>query len=158
MKGGLEMSKYLQEQYDKIYNFCYFRVKNKEIAEDLTQETFLKYFSYKSYIEKGKPMALLYTIARNNCIDYFRLKQTNELDENLSTDTQNQIDINITLKAAISKLSFEDQELIMLRFTNELGIMEIANYLNISRFAVNRRIKSLVNKLKIELKEEDFYE
>ncbi len=157
MRGGFKVSKDLQEQYDKIYNFCYFRVKNREIAEDLTQETFLKYFSYKSYIEKGKPLALLYTIAKNNCNDYFRLKQTEELDENLSEDTQNETDTNITLKTAVSKLSFDEQELIMLRFTNELGISEIANYLNISRFAVNRKIKSTIKKLKLYLKEEDFY-
>ncbi|MFI3326322.1 MAG: RNA polymerase sigma factor [Clostridia bacterium] len=151
------MSKDLQEQYDKIYNFCYFRVKNREIAEDLTQETFLKYFSYNSYIEKGKPLALLYTIAKNNCNDYFRLKQTDELDENLSEDTQNETDINITIKTAVLNLSFDEQEIIMLRFTNELGILEIAKYLNISRFAVNRKIKTVLKKLKLDLKEEDFY-
>ncbi|MFI3325200.1 MAG: RNA polymerase sigma factor [Clostridia bacterium] len=151
------MSKDLQEQYDKIYNFCYFRVKNREIAEDLTQETFLKYFSYNSYIEKGKPLALLYTIAKNNCNDYFRLKQTDELDENLSFDNGSQIDTNLTVSKAISKLSFDEQEIIMLRFTNELGILEIAKHLNISRFAVNRKIKSTLKKLKLELKEEDFY-
>lgn len=157
MRGGFKVSKDLQEQYDKIYNFCYFRVKNREIAEDLTQETFLKYFSYNSYIEKGKPLALLYTIAKNNCNDYFRLKQTDELDENLSEDTQNETDINITIKTAVLNLSFDEQEIIMLRFTNELGILEIAKYLNISRFAVNRKIKTVLKKLKLDLKEEDFY-
>ncbi len=33
----------IEEQYDKIYRFCYYRVKNKETAEDLTQETFLRF-------------------------------------------------------------------------------------------------------------------
>jgi len=53
------MSVSLQEQYDKVYRYCYFKVKNKEIAEDLTQETFLKYFSQKSYISRGKPKSYI---------------------------------------------------------------------------------------------------
>lgn len=36
------MSVSLQDQYDKIYKYCYFKVKDKYIAEDITQETFLK--------------------------------------------------------------------------------------------------------------------
>ncbi|WP_398450398.1 RNA polymerase sigma factor, partial [Sedimentibacter sp.] len=47
------MSVSLQDQYDKVYRYCYFKVNNKEIAEDLTQETFLKYFSQTSYINRG---------------------------------------------------------------------------------------------------------
>ncbi|MCL2406106.1 MAG: RNA polymerase subunit sigma-24, partial [Defluviitaleaceae bacterium] len=39
------MSLSLQEQYDKVYRFCYFKVKNSHLAEDLTQETFLRFFS-----------------------------------------------------------------------------------------------------------------
>ena len=64
------MSVTLQEQYDKIYRYCYFKARNKEAAEDLTQKTFLNYFSQKSYINKGKPLAYLYTISKNLCIDF----------------------------------------------------------------------------------------
>jgi len=66
------MSLSIHDQYDKIYKYCYFKVKDKQTAEDLTQETFLRYFSQKSYINKGKPLAYLYTIAKNLCIDFYR--------------------------------------------------------------------------------------
>lgn len=65
------MSENLQEQYDKIYKYCYFKVKNKDIAEDLTQETFLKYFSQTSYINRGKLLAYLYTIAKKSVYRLF---------------------------------------------------------------------------------------
>ncbi|WP_242860907.1 sigma factor [Defluviitalea phaphyphila] len=39
-------------------------MNNKEVAEDLTQETFLKYFSQTSYINRGKSLTFLYTIAK----------------------------------------------------------------------------------------------
>ncbi|MEG1947416.1 MAG: RNA polymerase sigma factor [Lachnospiraceae bacterium] len=76
------MSLELQEQYEKIYAFCYFKVHNREVAEDITQETFLKYFETTQYLEKGKKLAFLYTIARNCCNDYFRkTKQTTDIDD-----------------------------------------------------------------------------
>ncbi|MGL5677818.1 MAG: RNA polymerase sigma factor, partial [Cellulosilyticaceae bacterium] len=75
------MSISLEDQYDKIYKYCYFKVKIKEIAEDLTQETFLKYFAQNAYISRGKPLAYLYTIAKNQCTDYFRKQQPVPLQE-----------------------------------------------------------------------------
>lgn len=67
------MSVSLQEQYDKVYKYCYFKVKSKDIAEDLTQETFLRYFRQSSYISRGQPLSYLYTIAKNQCIDYYSI-------------------------------------------------------------------------------------
>jgi len=61
----------LQEQYDKVYKYCYFKVKNAHLAEDLAQETFLRFFGQQSYISRGKPLAYLYTIAKNLCIDAY---------------------------------------------------------------------------------------
>ena len=39
------MSADIEEQYDKIYRYCYFKTQNAALAEDLTQECFLKYLS-----------------------------------------------------------------------------------------------------------------
>ena len=33
----------IQKQYEKMYSYCYFKLHNRELAEDITQETFLKY-------------------------------------------------------------------------------------------------------------------
>ena len=37
------MSIDIDEQYDKVYRFCYFKLKNQHLAEDITQETFLRF-------------------------------------------------------------------------------------------------------------------
>uniref|UniRef100_UPI004056704F RNA polymerase sigma factor n=1 Tax=Acetatifactor sp. TaxID=1872090 RepID=UPI004056704F len=34
----------LEEQYDKIYRYCYFKVRKREVAEDITQEAFLRFY------------------------------------------------------------------------------------------------------------------
>lgn len=153
------MSLELRDQYDKIYRYCYFKVKNKEIAEDLTQETFLKYFSQTSYISKGKPLAYLYTIAKNNCFDYFRKRKNIEIDAEMAApDYIASFETCLTMKQAVEKLSEDQQELILLRFTNELGVGEIAKMMNLSRFVVYRRINSALTELKRYLREEDFHE
>ncbi len=60
------------KQYDKIYRYCYFRLKNKETAEDITQETFLRFLKHGEYQGKGNELHYLYVIARNLCIDEYR--------------------------------------------------------------------------------------
>lgn len=153
------MSASLQTAYDKIYKYCYFKVKNKELAEDLTQEAFLKYFSQKGYISHGKPLAYLYTIARNQCIDYFRQKKTEPLGEDFPADCEeNTVLTNLAVSRAVESLSSEFREIILLRFASQLTMGEISQALGISRFAGYRKINAALKALKQMLREEDFYE
>jgi RNA polymerase sigma-70 factor (ECF subfamily) len=71
----------IEEQYDKVYRYCYYKVHTQEIAEDITQETFLRYFNQTTYLDRGKPLAYLCTIARNLCNDYFTRKMTEPLED-----------------------------------------------------------------------------
>lgn len=151
------MSVSLQDQYDKIYRYCYFKVNNKEIAEDLTQETFLKYFSQSSYINRGKPLAFLYAIAKNLCIDFYRKnKELNFNEEVLDNYDISEFETNFVVRQAVSTLPNDLQELLLLRFANELGIGEIASIMGVSRFSVYRKLNKAFEKLKVILKREDF--
>ena len=147
----------IQEQYDKIYRFCYYKVKNSVMAEDLTQETFLKYFSQNTYIERGKMLAYLYTIARNLCMDTFRKIQPEPLADDIPiTDGFEQVELSLTLKEVLSSLSEQNRELLLLRYVNELSVGEIASIMEISRFTVYRRINSVIADLRSSLRKEDF--
>ena len=75
------MSINLEEQYDKIYRYCYFKIHHKERAEDITQETFLRFFKNDSRMENEEAMRFLYTIAHNLCIDEYRKRQNLTLDD-----------------------------------------------------------------------------
>ena len=46
----------LSEQYDKIYRYCYFKVHHCQTAEDITQETFLRYFSKNLSLDSSKEL------------------------------------------------------------------------------------------------------
>ena len=71
----------LEEQYDKIYRYCYFHVKDQYLAEDLTQETFFRYYRQEGVRIRVQEMAYLYTIARNLCIDHYRKTKEEEKKE-----------------------------------------------------------------------------
>lgn len=141
----------IESYYDKIYKYIYFKVNSKTKAEDLTQETFLRFM--KS--ECNEPERYLYTIAGNLCIDeYRRIKPVFTEDEDITQVEEGFEDIILekqVLANALKVLSDEDREMIVLRFVNEEPIGEIAKLYGISRFALTRRLNKAKNRLKEEL-------
>lgn len=156
-----------EEQYDKIYRYCYFKLKDAHLAEDLTQEAFLRFFSGNNYISRGKPLAYLYTIAKNLCIDNFRQKTREQVpltDEavyvNISSGDTNQsiksVESSIIIKNALKSLTDDEQEILLLRYANDLSMGEISTFTGVSRFAARRKINNALAKLKTVLRKEDF--
>lgn len=139
----------IEVYYDKIYRYIFYKVNNKALAEDLTQETFYKFL--KSECEE--PERFLYTIARNLCIDeYRRIKPVSTEDEEalaVTTEFEDALVERTAVKEALDKLDEEDRELVILRFVNDEPIGEIVKMYGMSRFAVTRRL----NKAKSTLKE-----
>lgn len=151
------MSSELSEQYDKIYRYCYVRVHSRETAEDLTQETFLRYLEHPQYSSSSKTMQLLYTIAGNLCTDHFRKHSTEELPEDLSSDEdlERSAISGITLRQALSSLDKQDRDMVLLRYVNEEPIGVISQLMGISRFAVNRRLSAVLKKLRESMGKEE---
>ena len=149
----------IEQQYDKLLRYCYMKLRDRTLAEDITQETFIRFFESKDYHSIGKEMAYLYTIARNLCIDYFR-KQKDELIEDLpakiqempeSRDKVEDIVDRISIEQALDSLTADEREAVVLRFSGELSVEDIAKSMDISRFAVRRRILSALEKLRKEM-------
>jgi len=131
------------ENVKDIHRFIYFKVNNKEEANDLTSMVFLKTWNYVRERKLGPSRtlrALLYKIARNTIIDYYR-ESGHKLavsldDENSkieivdeSTAPQDLIDQKADLELIKDKLMLlkeEYREVIVLRFINELSLSEIA--------------------------------
>lgn len=144
------MSLDIDEQYEKIYRYCYLRIRHKETAEDLTQETFLRYLEHPHYSSEDKTLQLLYTIAGNLCTDEFRKKKPTELSDTESDGKDMEEDVlsGYELKMALDKLSSEDREIVLLRFLNGVPLNVIAKLYNISRFSLSRRINRILSSLK----------
>lgn len=149
----------LEEQYDKIYRYCYFKVHNRETAEDITQEAFLHFFESGTYQDTGRSLQYLYTIARNLCTDEYRRRRTEPLDDSFpkgyaEDSTEDTITARLSVRLALAALEETDRELLLLRYVNETPVSVIASLLGISRFAVRRRVMQAVRNLKEQLKED----
>lgn len=151
------MSIDLEEQYDKIYRYCYFKVHQRETAEDITQETFLRFLESSDYVNTGKAMQYLYTIARHLCVDEYRKPKTEPLDEEaFDSYVEDNMITRISVKMALMQLDESDRELLLLRYVNEVPISVICKLYGISRFAVYRRVSQAAKNLKGKLGKEDF--
>ncbi len=145
----------INEQYDKIYRYLYFRLKNQHLAEDLTQETFLRFLESSSYKDTGRPLAYLYAIARNLCMDEFRKVPMEELKEDLAQEGfEDRVVEKQSLQQAMQVLTGEEQELLLLRYVNEVSFADLCRLYGRSRFALYRELKRITEKLKRGISDE----
>lgn len=171
------MSMDLKEQYDKLYRYCYLKLHNREKAEDITQESFLRLWESGHYRDTDHAMQYLYTIARNLCIDAYRrsrydvlrydalrcdvlrcdalMKENPEKAGDQASDSsfQEKVVTALTLREALDTLEEANREILLLRFVNDMPIHIIGSLLGISRFAVYRRINRAIRQLREILKE-----
>ncbi len=121
---------------EKIYRFVYFRVGHKEIAEDILSDTFTKAWLKINQINAADALSgWLYQIAKNNIIDYYRLKKElvplEEVEEILEDEASPVDATNLNLQQAkilqvLEQLSEDQQQVIKYRFFEDLTSEEIA--------------------------------
>ena len=142
----------------KIYRFIVVKVARREEAEDLTHQVFLSAWqSIGSYKDVGYPFSSwLYRIARNQVIDHYRTRKISvgldEVDPNLfATESYESLaherfELDRVL-AAIRRLKPEYQDVIMMRFIEDLPVRDVALAIDKSEGAVkliqHRALKQL---------------
>ncbi len=146
----------LAEHYDKIYRYCYCKLKQRELAEDITQETFLRFLNHGHDFHAAHALPYLYTIARNLCIDEYRKKKpllaiVEEQIEDIGAEER--MFTGVSVRLALSELEEEERELLLLRYVNEAPVYVICKVYGLSRFSVYRKLKSALKKLEEHLKE-----
>jgi len=130
-----------------IFRYLYYRVGDKQVAEDLTSEVFIRMIrSIQDYRTKNASIeAWLYQIARNLAIDHHRKMRVRNhvpLEENLMDDNgsvDETIEKNLTsdtLVKALALLNDDQREVIVLRFVNSLPIAQVAQLMHKSEDAI----------------------
>lgn len=145
---------------DAIFRFCMVKVSNVELAEDMTQEVFTRYWQY---LRDGKEMtntrSLLYTIANNMAKDWYKKKKSDSLDQKLeggmqitatdaSPETQAVYHEVIT---TIEDLDEKDQEVLILRYVEGFDPKDIAEMLEESANTISVRINRATKRLQKQL-------
>lgn len=160
----------------KIYGYIYSKVSNRDITEDIFQETFFKVIhtlkSKKYYNEEGKFLSWVLRIASNLIIDKFRNDKKMPLDrdtDDLSvfyriSDSSLNIEkslikdqINIDLKAIIEKLPHDQKEVIMMRYFLDMSFKEIADFTGVSVNTTLGRMRYAITNLRKVIEKNKIY-
>lgn len=162
----------LYDKYgEKIFRFMAWRVRSREQAQDLAADTFLKVWQYiareKKKVENFQ--ALLYRIAANCLADYYRDKQreretviSEEQWNTLVDGSQNLEDEALRrneitrVYGFLQKLPAPEQDILLMKYAEDLSVKEIAVILNKSAGAVRVALHRAVKSLKVLLKSGDF--
>lgn len=161
----------------KVYTSIYLIVKDRYIAEDLMQETYIKAIDViKSgrYNEEGKFLPWVVRIGHNLAIDFFRkdkryptivledgskLFNSFEFAEESSEDIQLKADKITNVRELIKKLPDEQREVLVMRHYEELSFQEIADQTGVSiNTALGRMRYALINLRKMLEKQESAYD
>ena len=144
--------------YSDILRYCRYHVPEESLAEDEVQETFLKVFRYfDDYRHRGKFRAFLYQVAANTCTDLCRKRRWESVDEEIPDeergmeDTENETDF----RRMIRSLPRELEEIVYLRFSQEVKLREIAEITGTPLRTVQSRLRRALDLLKKEMKEGD---
>lgn len=140
-----------------VYAFALSKVYNKNDADDILQDTFLRiYENAKLYVPLGKPMAWVFTVELNIINRYFQLKSRYDVlnDETIihdivdeANDSKNNEIQDEYLITLLESLDEFEREVISLHLVSDLKFREIAEMLNkplstiLSKY--NRAIKKM---------------
>lgn len=149
---------FIRDNYEKIYKYCFYHLGNRELAQDITQEVFLKFIrNIDCYSEYGKLSNFLYVIARNTITDDFRKRNRldiSELAEEQEDDSGGQMDVlleRLSIEAALEELEKAEKEIVLLRYYQELKIRDIARILEMPASTVRYKLKKAEKYLKTRL-------
>lgn len=164
----------LNRYQNRLYSYIYFIVKNTELAEDIFQETFVKAImtiKQGRYTENGKFPAWLTRIAHNLIIDNYR----QERNENVVSCDEGEVDLLNNMKLSEGNIEMEmindqiqsdvrqlvkllpdnQQEVVYMRFYQDLSFKEIAEITGVSINTALGRMRYAILNLRRMAEEKD---
>ncbi len=150
----------------KVYSYIYFIVRNKEITEDVFQDTFIRVINtikQGRYTDNGKFVAWVNRIAHNLIIDYFRheknentvsnndfadfdLFNNSKLSEQTIEDQLVKDQVFYDVQKLVSSLPDNQKEVVLMRYYDGLSFKDIADKTNVSiNTALGRMRYALLN-------------
>ena len=159
----------LYDRFSKVvYNKCYGFSKNKEEAEDLTHDVFIRLFvKLKTFKGNSKFSTWLYSFTYNFCVNYVQRNthkknekitvvtdQIKEEDESQDIDDAQLFELKSEkLGKALSLIDVKEKMILLMKYQDDMSIKEISETLVIGESAVKMRIKRAKQKVVIAYEE-----
>ena len=159
--GDLDKMGLLFERHHRpLYKFLYHMTSNKDACQDMVQNVFYRMLKYRhTFTGEGEFKTWMYHLSRNVLNDHFRQNKTvihfdvhglaDKLEGGIRADLDLEDVDNVALvQRALSILSAEDREILVLSRFQELKYQEIAGILNMSEGAIKVRVHRAMGELK----------
>jgi RNA polymerase sigma factor (sigma-70 family) len=158
--GNLQQASLLFERYNKrIFNFLARMTMDREVAEDLTQNVFLRMIKYRSsYKEGSKFQSWIYQVARNIFSDHYQATKNRKADfidvekmgdrmadneESATVDEQEKL-----LQRSLAMLNEEQRELLVLTRFQQMKYEEVAVIMNTTVANIKVKVHRAIGKLR----------
>ncbi|GGM40693.1 ECF RNA polymerase sigma factor SigW [Paraliobacillus quinghaiensis] len=158
--------------YERVYRDAYFVIKDRYLAQDIVQDTFVKAYKHISNLESREKLgAWLSTIATRTAIDLIRKQNTwngiptedlalnymhskQEIASSVEVIVENEL-IQEALIVKISELKPEYREVIVLKYIHELKDTEIAQWTDLKEGTVKSRIHRAKKELRVLIQKDE---
>ena len=153
----------LYDRFSKVvYNKCYGFSKNKEEAEDLTHDVFIRLFvKIKTFKGNSKFSTWLYSFTYNFCVNYVqrndhkKKEKVTVVTDNIKEDDISQEIDDLTLfelkseklAKALTLIDPTEKMILLMKYQDDMTIKEIQDFLKIGESAVKMRIKRAKQKV-----------
>ncbi|MFH6992570.1 RNA polymerase sigma factor [Flavobacterium sp. FlaQc-48] len=164
----LALSALIKRHESKIYGFIYSKIADRDISNDIFQDTFIKVIrtlKSNSYNEEGKFLPWVMRISHNLIVDHFRktkkmpmYRETEEFsifsimsDDSLTIENKMIFDqVEVDLKKLIEELPDDQKEVLVMRMYQDMSFKEISEITGVSiNTALGRMRYALMNLRKI---------
>jgi len=151
--GETELFSFLYKRYyPKVVDKCYSLTRSRDLSEELAGDILSKvYEKLDGFRGNSSFSSWLYSVTYNHCIDYLREKKklhypewnsSNELPEIIDETYEEEEEISYdSLMELLNGLHTEEKALIMMRYFDEMHLMQIAEALRVTESAAKMRLK-----------------
>jgi len=142
----------LRETRDKVYSYLYYLLKNREDAEDITQEVYIRLWNHWDRVEQPRVHAWLMRVAHNRAIDLIRQHRTANTREKLVSPIEHienrlaaegtpesvleQNEKQRSLLRAMDQLPEKTKSILLMHYFQGMKYKEIGTSLNMTLSAV----------------------
>ena len=160
--NDIERIRSIVSQYQaRLFRFAFMRIGIREVAEDIVQEVFIKFFQS---ISNGNMITnhegyLLYCIS-NACVDYqrknkFTVLSLDEIEEPMNDEDREMAEEYLRIRNILDGLVFEQAETVRLKCYDGLTFIQIAELHNVPEATVKSRYRYAIQKIREKLNKLD---
>lgn len=162
-----QLSQLLQLHHSALFSRCYAYLRNREDAEDATQETQLRaYRAIRNFRQEAGFRTWLFAIGDRQCHDLTRKRARHILSDHLRSLIEIHEQHLVTtaapegsdemVKKAMTGLPRQEREVLMLRFYLELSLHEISAYLDLGLSATKMRLYRALGHFEAVMKKQQY--